>query len=774
MAGTKKRDRGCVLTDAGYKKIWAAVYEVFPDRQTYAAIAKWTEPGEKNPNAVTYITAETISKILNQREGVDYKKLDILFRAFGLVLQDGDHVLFNEKSRSKSDPTFVGREKAFVDLDALIKRGAKVIVIKAAGGVGKTTLAKRYLSQVFGSYLEFTIATETKDIASAESLLEERIRQLGEEPGLEFLVTLDRLKRKLQKMPTGILIDNLEPALDAAGLFIEPHRRYVELLRVLADPTVQSTTLITSRERLREWSISTQHYLLPKLSLSTWIHFFDSQGLKSDESLISPLHEAYGGNAKAMEIVSRAISEDSAGNIKAYWDFNHGDLLIERDLEGLVSEQFERLKKLVPDAYKLLCRMGCYRYQDVPKISPQGLYCLLWDSNERSYGRTIKSLQDRALIEFSEGYYWMHPVIRQESIERLKREDDYTRVSSFAAKYFTESVAKVENVEDVKKAFEAFYHYAEIGDFDNACLVVTKERENSFGWLEPLNISADRLSLSQSMISIIELRIENILKKGTSPSLCGLLDAMGDMYWDTNINQAIVCYRQSINLADEIHLQTYKMLSRFNLGLCNIALYELEEADAILCESKKISQDNGNLRYSIYCSFCLAYIAAEMGDQDKALKLVSYVERELTRVDITSWGKGYSLLFLGLTFNKIGSLEKSLKVHEDAIDFSNKSNYVQIRAKALCGMIELYRLMKDYKNSLAMYNQAFPLVREIGAAYDLAEVQYQCALTHAYMGNITVSNEMFSDAIIYFKKMKSEKQVSRVLDAIKLTSNLNK
>jgi len=49
-------------------------------------------------------------------------------------------------------------------------------------------------------------------------------------------VSIDRLKRKLQSDRMGILIDNLEPALDSAGKFIELHRRYVELLRVLADP----------------------------------------------------------------------------------------------------------------------------------------------------------------------------------------------------------------------------------------------------------------------------------------------------------------------------------------------------------------------------------------------------------------------------------------------------------------------------------------------------------------------------------------------------------
>ena len=279
----------------------------------------------------------------------------------------------------------------------------------------------------------FPIAKETKDIASIESLLEEKLRQLGEEPGREFLVSLDRLKRKLQAEQIGILIDNLEPALDSAGKFIEPHRRYVELLRVLADPALQSMTLITSRERLRESSVTVQHYLLKSLDITAWEHFFQSRGLvplaidwsgTRIKGALAALHNAYGGNAKAMEIICSAIAEDFAGDVEAYWQVNQDDLLVERDLEDLVTQQFNRLQQLDPDAYKLLCRMGCYRYQDVPTLPIKGLFYLLWDVSEKCHHRLVKSLQDRSLIEFENREYWLHPIIRAEAVSRLKRQID--------------------------------------------------------------------------------------------------------------------------------------------------------------------------------------------------------------------------------------------------------------------------------------------------------------------------------------------------------------
>jgi hypothetical protein len=287
---------------------------------------------------------------------------------------------------SPRDPNFVGRENAIAQLNTLINQGAKAILIHANGGVGKTILAQKYLQQQLGSYIEFPIGKETQNITSVESLIEERLKQLGEEPGREFGISLDRLKRKLKTERIGVLIDNLEPALDRNGKFIEPHRRYVELLIALTDPAVQSVTLITSRECLRESAVTVRHYLLEGLDVTAWQEFFDSRqiytssppltrgvggDLTSDEgesSALSAMHKAYGGNAKAMEILSSAVQQDYGGNLEAYWQVNQEDLLIEKDLEDLVTCQFNRLQQLNPDAYKLLCRLGCYRYQDVPRV----------------------------------------------------------------------------------------------------------------------------------------------------------------------------------------------------------------------------------------------------------------------------------------------------------------------------------------------------------------------------------------------------------------------
>ena len=60
---------------------------------------------------------------------------------------------------------------------------------------------------------------------------------------------------------------------------------------------------------------------------------------------------------------------------------NEKRLLRYPKLEGLVKSQFDRLQKFSPDnyTYRLLCRLGCYRYRNIPTLPETGLLCLLWD-----------------------------------------------------------------------------------------------------------------------------------------------------------------------------------------------------------------------------------------------------------------------------------------------------------------------------------------------------------------------------------------------------------
>ncbi|OYD93737.1 hypothetical protein CDG76_17285 [Nostoc sp. 'Peltigera membranacea cyanobiont' 210A] len=325
-------------------------------------------------------------------------KLDLDWQEVADLSQDTQPETEQFQGTTSENPNFVGREDAIAHLNNLVNKGAKVILIQAEGGVGKTKLAKKWFERQGLKMLE-----------------------------LSFPTMLEQLKSELHTQKIGFLINNLESSL-INGQFIESHQiDYVELLKSLADTSVKSITFITSREPLHDDRLKSEDiksYHLEGLKVDAWKDFFKINNINIDIDAISEINQAYGGNAEAMSLICADIKgEEFKGDLNAYWQKYKNDLLINAKLENLVKRQFDKLKRDNAQAYKLLCRLGCYRYQYISVISEKGVFCLLWD--ERNKGRFIRDLKNRALVKFSSEGYYLYEVIRQEAIERLKLTNDW-------------------------------------------------------------------------------------------------------------------------------------------------------------------------------------------------------------------------------------------------------------------------------------------------------------------------------------------------------------
>ncbi|MEH2409636.1 LuxR C-terminal-related transcriptional regulator [Nostoc sp.] len=340
---------------------------------------------------------------------------------------------FGEDKTISENPDFVGRENAIAHLDNFVNEGAKVILIHAEGGIGKTTLATKWFELQGLEYLELRVGSTSQNLNSLEDWVRVKLRyHFKENPEQDFMTMMEQFKSKLQEQRIGVLIYNLEFAL-RNGEFREPHNsNYIELLTVLAHQSVQSFTLITSCELLHEPDLiklkNFQYYWLQELKHEAWGDYFVSRNITIDTDALYEINRAYGGNAFAMSLLSPEILKESQGNLKVYWQDNRDDLLRHptlENLEKLVQRQFNKLQQDNPQVYKLLCRLGCYRYQYIPVISEKGIFCLLWDEqNEQNQRRFIRDLKNRALVKFSSEGYYLYEVIRQEAIERLKLTDD--------------------------------------------------------------------------------------------------------------------------------------------------------------------------------------------------------------------------------------------------------------------------------------------------------------------------------------------------------------
>ncbi|HEY9628498.1 MAG TPA: tetratricopeptide repeat protein [Coleofasciculaceae cyanobacterium] len=675
------------------------------------------------------------------------------------------------QAESEDDLSFVGRDMAIADLQRLVDEKAQIITILGEGGIGKTVLAQQYFSQAhFDMVLECWMAKETQNITSAEGVVLAWLQKyFEEEAGRTFAASLEQLRRHLQAKSSpmnplgkvGVLIDNLEPALDRQGQILPAHRGYAALLEVLADPVLDCVTLITSREPMHEPTIAPQIYTLSGLDETAWRQFFGSRSLPTDSPALAAMHQAYSGNAKAMTILSSAISVDYGGDIEAFWRDHQTNLLDTADLEDLVSSHFTRLQQIYPEAYTLLCRMGCCRFQDVATVPVEVLYCLLWDVPALKHRSIVRFLRDLFLVEVDNEEYRLHPVIQAKALAILRANpQEWDLANRKAADFWTERVTTIATVEDAMMAAEAYRHYVQIEDWDSAAAVILYGRDCQWQKSEPLGISFYRLGLLQRMINAIT-RILDRLQPGYP--LCKLYNILGDLYWLTgNLQAAIGAHQKSRDMAIDFQLKDLEIQGLFNIGLCKLSLWELPEAEVLFEQANAQAENTEWHMYAVGCWFCLALLKSVNGRTSESLRLVERVLNEYAAIGYSAWSRGYSLLFLGGTLRNIGDAEQAQKMYELAKKYAEQSRYTQVKAEALNGLAMICRSRQDFKGAVANHLAAKRLLDRIEAKGDLAEVNYQLGLTYRQMNELAESRNCLQKAIELFQQMNAPRQVQRV------------
>ncbi len=680
-------------------------------------------------------------------------------------------------SSSAAPERFLGREQALQTLHTL-SQVHRLIVIQGEGGVGKTTLAQRYV-QRFNQVLELPMAKESVNITPVESVVEEWLRQhFNEEPGHEFGVTLTRLKRHLQQGDIGIFIDNLEPALDKNGQLIADYRRYVELLRML--DTTQASVVITSRDRLCEPGITACHYRLPGLTVDTWQQFFQDRRVNiqpAHADILRKMQRAYGGNAKAMEILCAAAAGDFEGDLIACWRENEADLLGTADLRNLVASQVNRLQRLDADAYRVFCRLGCYRYQDQPHLRAEAILALMWDILPSRQRQTLNSLRDRSLLESRKGTYWLHPVSRAEAINRLRQSEDWQQANRTAASYWSDRVHTIVSVEDGLQALEAYYHLIAAADYDAAAAILLKSRHNQWRQFLPLASSLYRMGLLQPVINAITQVLPHV-QQGRSE----LNNILGDVYWITGrVHEAIACQQQTLAGATaqlKIHSDIAQSEQRFcdrdiyylkmlivdahlSIGLYCIDLWELSQAAEQFEQVIALAAGSAHQAWADKATIGLALVRSYLGQSQVAAQLALSFYQQFTVGSADQHGRyAYFLQLLGKAFCSLGELGKAQTLYERVIAFAEAGHYVQVKAKALTGLATLQRQRGDYAGAIALHHQAIDLCETIGAKCDLAEAYFQLGLTTEFDGEAKV--DYFERAIALFSDIRAPQQVERV------------
>ncbi|QXE25732.1 hypothetical protein B6N60_04452 [Richelia sinica FACHB-800] len=107
-------------------------------------------------------------------------------------------------------------------------------------------------------------------------------------------------------------------------------------------------------------------------------------------------------------------------------------------------------------------------------------------------------------------------------------------------------------------------------------------------------------------------------------------------------------------------------------------------------------------------------------------------------------------------------------MYNHAVSFAEDTNYIQVKAKALTGLAELYRIQNKIETALTRHQESIEILDRIRAKCDLAEAYFQLALTYQKMEDTASSEEYFNKAIYLWgpEQIDAPRQIERVLKSM--------
>jgi len=439
---------------------------------------------------------------------------------------------------------------------------------------------------------------------------------------------------------------------------------------------------------------------------------------------------------------------------------------------------------------------------------------LLWDVPEREKRRVIESLRNLSLVECQNREYWLHPVIREEAISRLRKSEDWEEANLKTADFWFSNNSKLKSRNDAIKVVEALNHYSEIVAWDkifelleqivNLPICHQKLRVQLRYWgysqqlidllgklggkLSPID-EAERLgtiSVCYYYLSNYRKSIENLQKIEQYFKDNEDYDHLLSLYYYlaknhlrlANFPISIKYFNQVLELLEvsdslkntEKHNgHESRLLSGLgslycNKGEYNIAIDHLQKALTVANSEgdQHIRKKADALGYLAQCYLATDNITTAIDLTKKAINLFNQIQDDISEVYgqcvlCECYLKIEDFALAQQAIDNVDNIYKLVKLSSDTL---LKSTLLHTQA------LFYFQAKGDSEKAISLYQEAIEISRQIEAKFEEAEAYYQIALTYQKMGKIDQSQENFDQAIELFRQMEAPKQVEKVRLAI--------
>ena len=659
------------------------------------------------------------------------------------------------------DPeTFTGREELIRELLEKLRGQTRLVWITGMSGIGKTTLGGCVASQAWESdpsfqwvYLE--IEEERPEfVSTAVRLLEKLGDRLDPQEQNDPTRLIARLLHKLQANNYWIQIDSLErlfnPEQDRETAFIDGH--WVNFLKgCLTAPSLPSRLVLTAQALptgLAEfsdfypnfWQAITLQGLVADDQHNEHLELFAKNFAKNrvivneaSTATLGRIGAIYEGHPLVIQVIAGEIgSHPFRGDVMAYWqsysnEFEQDarELQTEQVNLGLRNQQLQKrvrrrvetsLKRLPLDALDILCRSSVYR-RPVPKTF---WLEMIKDRTPQQQQQAYGILNDRALVE--QELYEGKLLIRQHNLIRSVAYD-LLKVDANAWETFGRRAARLwlqeyrpapdaPNLEKVRGYLEAFYHYCEIGYWNNAISkAYTEELETG----ERLYWQLQLWSYYREVILLCNKLIEIFWKLGEYGRAGNALGSLGTAYNSLGQDeQAIYFHQQHLTIARDIGDRNGESVALGNLGTAYNSLGQHEKAIELYQEHLTIARQMNDLEGEGSALVNLGSVYVKMERYDLAIKFFEQslaISEQINDVHTKAIVMGN----LGVAYIELGDHQRAINYHQQNILIARDMGYRESEASALGNLGGAYLEMEQYDQAINFFEQSYNLACEIDA-----------------------------------------------------------
>lgn len=292
----------------------------------------------------------------------------------------------------------------------------RVVSLLGIGGVGKTALGVK-LAKTIQHEFEYVIWRSLHQVSSFDKLLADLAGFISgfceaPQPATQGDSQIMQLLNCLKQHRCLVILDGTEAILEPRERNRYTDRRYGELIRHLGEEKHQSCLLLIGREKPADIALMEGEQLcvrslkLGGLQPAAAIEMLQSKGFKihSNPSPWNELIDRYSGNPHALKVVSTAIYELFNGKVTDFLEQKRTgfDQVYEQ-----LSEQYDRL----PNWEKIVIKQ-LTSYKEAVLLNELNQNVELSKIRSRLLD-TIKSLNDRCLIEVTEEGFSLQPLVKE-------------------------------------------------------------------------------------------------------------------------------------------------------------------------------------------------------------------------------------------------------------------------------------------------------------------------------------------------------------------------